>query len=159
MKSLSWLKSRGERLNDMGDLLDLTCIHSHSAHHNSPCFKREVDHVMIYCLQYMSWCNDALYIYTHIYSHYYCHYHCHYYCSYFCYYYYVYIYILLAHILSHPSQGSILSFEEVNLIQQEMFVELCFVPDTEMSQKLHCNGLNVAQMYHTTITSTPRLLL
>ena len=46
----------------------------------------------------------------------------------------MYIYIL-AHILSHPSQGSILSFVEVNLIQQEMFVELCFVPDTEMSQK------------------------
>ena len=42
----------------------------------------------------------------------------------------MYIYILLAHILSHPSQGSILSFEEVNLIQQEMFVELCLVPDT-----------------------------
>lgn len=41
----------------------------------------------------------------------------------------IYIYIL-AHILSHPSQGSILSFEEVNLIQQEMFVELCLVPDT-----------------------------
>ena len=158
MKSLSWLKSRGERLNDMGDLLDLTCIHSHSAHHNSPCFKREVDHVMIYCLQYMSWCNDALYIYIHIHiitviiiaiiialifvitTMY------------------IYIYIL-AHILSHPSQGSILSFEEVNLIQQEMFVELCFVPDTEMSQKWHFNGLNVAQMYHTTITSTPRLLL
>ena len=141
----------------MGDLLDLTCIHSHSAHHNSPCFKREVDHVMIYCLQYMSWCSDALYIYifTLLLS-----------LSLqlllllfllllLC----IYIYILLAHILSHPSQGSILSFEEVNLIQQEMFVELCFVPDTEMSQKLHFNGLTVAQMYHTTITSTPRLLL
>ena len=41
----------------------------------------------------------------------------------------IYIYILV-HILSDPSQGSILSFEEVNLIQQEMFVELCLVPDT-----------------------------
>lgn len=76
----------------------------------------------------MSWCNDAYYIYINTYIHI---------ISViiiviiivFCYYYYVYIYILV-HILSDPSQGSILSFEEVNLIQQEMFVELCLVPDT-----------------------------
>ena len=54
---------------------------------------------------------------------------------------------MISHILAHLSQGSILPFEEVNLIQQEMFVKLCLVPDPTPAEN-HGNCRHIYGGFH-----------